>query len=158
LAAVNLAGFGILALAAYGLHAPTRRFRSSTSSFFRSKLFERVSRVAPCPDVRAGGLAHCVDGRQKKHVPALDESLLRLLNLVMHDGANVRVRYRARFETVLQGALHSWLSSRAAAFLGCYGFFTPSTPVLVIMSFLLVGGFVRSLEFTSLIRWPSNCP
>jgi hypothetical protein len=46
-----------------------------------------------------------LDGRQKKHVPALDESLLRLLNLVMHDGANVRVRYRARFETVLQGAL-----------------------------------------------------
>jgi hypothetical protein len=38
----------------------------------------------------------------------------------------------------------------SAAFLGCYGFFTPSTPVVVIMSLLLVGGFVRSLEFTGL--------
>jgi Major Facilitator Superfamily. len=38
----------------------------------------------------------------------------------------------------------------SAAFLGCYGFFTPSTPVVLIMSLLLVGGFVRSLEFTSL--------
>ena len=38
----------------------------------------------------------------------------------------------------------------SAAFLGAYGFFTPSTPVLLMMGVLLVGGFVRSLEFTSL--------
>ncbi|MGQ0445612.1 MAG: DHA2 family efflux MFS transporter permease subunit [Beijerinckiaceae bacterium] len=38
----------------------------------------------------------------------------------------------------------------SAAFLGCYGLFTPSTPVAVIMSVLLAGGFVRSLEFTSI--------
>ncbi|MGH6835839.1 MAG: MFS transporter [Methylocella sp.] len=38
----------------------------------------------------------------------------------------------------------------SAAFLGCYGFFTPSTPVVVMMGLLLTGGFVRSLEFTSL--------
>jgi EmrB/QacA subfamily drug resistance transporter len=38
----------------------------------------------------------------------------------------------------------------SAAFLGCYGFFTPSTPVAVMMSLLFVGGFVRSLEFTSI--------
>ncbi|HUI20662.1 MAG TPA: DHA2 family efflux MFS transporter permease subunit [Methylocella sp.] len=38
----------------------------------------------------------------------------------------------------------------SAVFLGCYGFFTPSTPVLFMMSVLLAGGFVRSLEFTSL--------
>jgi EmrB/QacA subfamily drug resistance transporter len=38
----------------------------------------------------------------------------------------------------------------SAAFLGCYGLFTPSTPVVLIMSFLLVSGFVRSLEFTSI--------
>jgi EmrB/QacA subfamily drug resistance transporter len=38
----------------------------------------------------------------------------------------------------------------SAAFLACYGFFTPSAPVVVIMSLLLVGGFVRSLEFTGL--------
>jgi MFS family permease len=38
----------------------------------------------------------------------------------------------------------------SAAFLGCYGFFTPATPMLLMMSLLLVGGFVRSLGFTSL--------
>lgn len=38
----------------------------------------------------------------------------------------------------------------SAAFLGSYGLFTPSTPVVLMMSVLLVGGFVRSLEFTSI--------
>lgn len=38
----------------------------------------------------------------------------------------------------------------SAAFLGGYGFFTPATPVLAIMSFLLIGGFVHSLEFTAI--------
>ncbi|MCI0598654.1 MAG: DHA2 family efflux MFS transporter permease subunit [Beijerinckiaceae bacterium] len=38
----------------------------------------------------------------------------------------------------------------SAAFLGSYGFFTPSTPVALMMGLLLIGGFVRSLEFTSL--------
>ncbi len=38
----------------------------------------------------------------------------------------------------------------SSAFFACYGFFTPATPVLVMMLLLLTGGFVRSLEFTSL--------
>ncbi|QBR72582.1 MFS transporter [Beijerinckiaceae bacterium] len=38
----------------------------------------------------------------------------------------------------------------SAAFLASYGLFTPWTPVVLMMSVLLVGGFVRSLEFTSL--------
>lgn len=38
----------------------------------------------------------------------------------------------------------------SAGFFASYGFFTPATPILVMMGFLLVGGFVRSLEFTSL--------
>ena len=38
----------------------------------------------------------------------------------------------------------------SAAFLASYGFFTPATPILLMMSVLLIGGFVRSLEFTSL--------
>ena len=39
----------------------------------------------------------------------------------------------------------------SAAFLACYGFFTPvDAGRLLMMSVLLVGGFVRSLEFTSL--------
>jgi len=38
----------------------------------------------------------------------------------------------------------------SAGFLCSYGFFTPTTPVLLMMSVLLTSGFVRSLEFTSL--------
>lgn len=38
----------------------------------------------------------------------------------------------------------------SAAFFASYGFFTPATPIIVMLSLLLVGGFVRSLEFTSL--------
>lgn len=37
-----------------------------------------------------------------------------------------------------------------AAFMAFYGFFTPSTPHAVIIGILLVGGFFRSLQFTSL--------
>jgi EmrB/QacA subfamily drug resistance transporter len=38
----------------------------------------------------------------------------------------------------------------SATFLGCYGFFTPATPLIFMMTWLLFSGFVRSLEFTSL--------
>jgi len=38
----------------------------------------------------------------------------------------------------------------SCAFFASYGFFTAATPVLLMMGVLLVGGFVRSLEFTSL--------
>jgi EmrB/QacA subfamily drug resistance transporter len=41
-------------------------------------------------------------------------------------------------------------SMLSAGFLSCYGSFTPATPVALMMSFFLVSGFVRSLEFTSL--------
>ena len=37
----------------------------------------------------------------------------------------------------------------SAAILASYGFFRPSTPTVVIMGLLLIGGFFRSLEFTS---------
>jgi MFS family permease len=37
----------------------------------------------------------------------------------------------------------------SAAFLGCYGLFTPATPVALMMGLLFAGGFLRSLEFTS---------
>jgi MFS family permease len=38
----------------------------------------------------------------------------------------------------------------SAVFFASYGFFTAATPIIVMMGLLLVGGFVRSLEFTSL--------
>jgi EmrB/QacA subfamily drug resistance transporter len=43
--------------------------------------------------------------------------------------------------------LNSLLS---ATILGCYGFFTPTTPHLLMMGLLLFGGFFRSLEFTAI--------
>ncbi|MGB8278960.1 MAG: MFS transporter [Methylovirgula sp.] len=38
----------------------------------------------------------------------------------------------------------------SAGFFAGYGFFTPATPIILMMGLLLVGGFIRSLEFTSL--------
>ncbi len=37
----------------------------------------------------------------------------------------------------------------SSTILGCYGFFTPTTPHLLMMGLLLCGGFFRSLEFPS---------
>ena len=38
----------------------------------------------------------------------------------------------------------------SSVFLASYGFFTPATPIAVMMGLLLFGGFFRSLQFTSL--------
>jgi len=38
----------------------------------------------------------------------------------------------------------------SSAFFACYGLFTPATPLAYMMGFLLVSGFIRSLEFTAL--------
>jgi EmrB/QacA subfamily drug resistance transporter len=38
----------------------------------------------------------------------------------------------------------------SASFLACYGLFTPATPVALMMGVLFAGGFLRSLEFTSI--------
>jgi hypothetical protein len=35
-------------------------------------------------------------------------------------------------------------------FLASYGFFSPATPIFIIVTLLLIGGFIRSLEFTSI--------
>ena len=43
-----------------------------------------------------------------------------------------------------------WNAIISSPILGYYGFFTPQTPVAAMMALLLVGGFLRSLEFTSL--------
>lgn len=38
----------------------------------------------------------------------------------------------------------------SGVFLASYGFFTPATPIFIIVTTLLIGGFIRSLEFTSI--------
>ncbi len=57
--------------------------------------------------------------------------------------APVLCRFGFRRVLVYNGVL-------SAAFLGCYGLFTPATPVALMMCLLFAGGFLRSLEFTSL--------
>ncbi|WP_036255506.1 MFS transporter [Methylocapsa acidiphila] len=49
------------------------------------------------------------------------------------------------FRRTLVGA-----ATLSALFLGAYGFFTPATPLVIMMSALFISGFVKSLEFTSL--------
>jgi EmrB/QacA subfamily drug resistance transporter len=55
------------------------------------------------------------------------------------------ILHRFGFRNVL--VFNAILSS---AFLASYGFFTPLTPIVLMMGLLLLGGFFRSLEFTSL--------
>jgi len=148
--AVNLAGFGILALAAYGLHARGVAFPLLDLKLLSIKTF-RAS-------VTGGSLFRIGIGSIPFLLPLMLQTGFGLnafhsgsVTFVASVGAMAMKTTAPRilrffgFRRVL--IFNAILS---AAFLGCYGFFTPSTPVVVIMSLLLVGGFVRSLEFTSL--------
>jgi len=149
-AAVNLAGFGILALAAYGLHARGAAFPLLDLKLLSIKTF-RAS-------VTGGSLFRIGIGSIPFLLPLMLQTGFGLnafhsgsITFIASVGAMAMKTTAPRilrffgFRRVL--IFNAILS---AAFLGCYGFFTPSTPVVVIMSLLLVGGFVRSLEFTSL--------
>ena len=149
-AAVNLAAFGILALAAYGLHARHAAFPLLDLKLLSIKTF-RAS-------VTGGSLFRIGIG-----------SIPFLLPLMLQAGFGMNAFQSGSITFVASAGAMAMKATAApilrvfgfrrvlifnamlsAAFLGCYGFFTPSTPVVVIMSLLLVGGFVRSLEFTSL--------
>jgi EmrB/QacA subfamily drug resistance transporter len=149
-AAVNLAAFGILALAAYGLHARHAAFPLLDLKLLSIKTF-RAS-------VTGGSLFRIGIGSMPFLLPLMLQAGFGLtafrsgsITFIASVGAMamkataLRILRFFGFRRVL--IFNAMLS---AAFLGCYGFFTPSTPVVVIMSLLLVGGFVRSLEFTSL--------
>jgi EmrB/QacA subfamily drug resistance transporter len=43
-----------------------------------------------------------------------------------------------------------WNGLAAAASVACYGLFTPATPYVLMVAVLLAGGFLRSLQFTSM--------
>jgi len=149
-AAVSLAGFGILALAAYGLHA-----RGAVFPLLDLKLLSIETFRA---SVAGGSLFRIGIGSIPFLLPLMLQTGFGLnafhsgsITFIASVGAMAmkatapRILRLFGFRRVL--IFNAILS---AAFLGCYGFFTPSTPVVVIMSLLLVGGFVRSLEFTSL--------
>ncbi len=149
-AAIVLAAFGILALAAYVLHARGAVFPLLDLKLLSIKTF-RASVVG-------GSLFRIGIGSIPFLLPLMLQTGFGLnafrsgsITFVASVGAMAmkttapRILRLFGFRRVL--VLNAMLS---AAFLGCYGFFTPSTPVALMMGLLLVGGFVRSLEFTSL--------
>ena len=149
-AAIVLSGFGILALAAYGLHARRAAYPLLDLKLLSIKTF-RAS-------VAGGSLFRIGIGSIPFLLPLMLQTGFGLsafrsgsITFIASVGAMAmkatapRILRSFGFRRVL--IFNAILS---AAFLGCYGFFTPSTPVVVMMSLLLVGGFVRSLEFTSL--------
>jgi EmrB/QacA subfamily drug resistance transporter len=148
--ALALAGVGILDLAAYGLHARGAAYPLLDLKLLSIKTF-RAS-------VAGGSLFRIGIGSIPFLLPLMLQTGFGLsafrsgsITFIASVGAMAmkatapRILRLFGFRRVL--IFNAMLS---AAFLGCYGFFTPSTPVVVMMSLLLVGGFVRSLEFTSL--------
>jgi EmrB/QacA subfamily drug resistance transporter len=148
--AVNLAGFGILALAAYGLHA-----RHAAFPLLDLKLLSITTFRA---SVTGGSLFRIGIGSIPFLLPLMLQTGFGLtafhsgsITFVASVGAMAMKTTASRilrffgFRRVL--IFNAILS---AVFLGCYGFFTPSTPVVLMMGLLFIGGFVRSLEFTSL--------
>ncbi|MGH6849005.1 MAG: MFS transporter [Methylocella sp.] len=149
-AAIALAGVGILDLAAYGLHARDAAFPLLDLRLFSITTF-RAS-------VAGGSLFRIGIGSIPFLLPLMLQAGFGLnafhsgsITFIASVGAMAmkatapRILRLFGFRRVL---LYNAILS--AAFLGCYGFFTPSTPVALMMGLLLVGGFVRSLEFTSL--------
>jgi EmrB/QacA subfamily drug resistance transporter len=149
-AAIGLAGAGILDLAAYGLHARSAAFPLLDLRLLSIKTF-RAS-------VAGGSLFRIGIGSIPFLLPLMLQTGFGLsafqsgsITFIAAVGAMAmkatapRILRLFGFRRVL--IFNAILS---AAFLGCYGFFTPSTPVALMMGLLLVGGFVRSLEFTSL--------
>jgi EmrB/QacA subfamily drug resistance transporter len=147
-AAIVLAAFGILALAAYVLHARGAVFPLLDVKLLSIKTF-RASVVG-------GSLFRIGIGSIPFLLPLMLQTGFGLsafqsgsITFIASVGAMAmkttapRILRLFGFRRVL--VFNAMLS---AAFLGCYGFFTPSTPVVVMMSLLLVSGFVRSLEFT----------
>jgi EmrB/QacA subfamily drug resistance transporter len=140
-AAVNLAGFGILAGAAFPLLdlklLSIKTFRASVmgGSMFRIGIGS-MPFLLPLMLQTGFGLTAFHSG---------SITFIAAVGAMAMKATALRILRVFGFRRVL--IFNAMLS---AAFLGCYGFFTPSTPVVVIMSLLLVGGLVRSLEFTSL--------
>jgi EmrB/QacA subfamily drug resistance transporter len=140
-AAVNLAGFGILAGAAFPLLdlklLSIKTFRASVmgGSMFRIGIGS-MPFLLPLMLQTGFGLTAFHSG---------SITFIAAVGAMAMKATALRILRFFGFRRVL--VFNAMLS---AAFLGCYGFFTPSTPVVVIMSLLLVGGLVRSLEFTSL--------
>jgi EmrB/QacA subfamily drug resistance transporter len=149
-AALTMAGLGASALAAYGRHARLTAFPLLDLRLLSIKTF-RAS-------VTGGSLFRIGIGSIPFLLPLMLQTGFGLnafqsgsITFIASAGAMAMkataapILRRFGFRPVL-----IYNAVLSAAFLGCYGFFTPSTPVALMMSLLFVGGFLRSLEFTSL--------
>jgi EmrB/QacA subfamily drug resistance transporter len=149
-AALTMAGLGASALAAYGRHARLTAFPLLDLKLLSIKTF-RAS-------VTGGSLFRIGIGSIPFLLPLMLQTGFGLnafqsgsITFIASAGAMAMkataapILRRFGFRPVL-----IYNAVLSAAFLGCYGFFTPSTPVALMMSLLFVGGFLRSLEFTSL--------
>ncbi len=149
-AAIVLAGAGILALAAYGLHARGAAFPLLDLKLLSIKTFRASVVGGSLFRIGIGSIPFLLPlmlqtgfGLNAFHSGSI--TFIASVGAMAMKGTAAPILRRFGFRRVL--IFNAILS---AGFLGCYGFFTPSTPVVVMMSLLLVGGFVRSLEFTSL--------
>ena len=149
-AAMLLTVFGAIFLAAYGLHARRAAFPLLELKLLSIKTF-RAS-------VMGGSLFRIGVGSIPFLLPLMLQASFGLdafqsgsITFIASVGAMAMKATAApilRLFGFRQVLIYNAVLS--AAFLGCYGLFTPSTPVAVMMSLLLIGGFLRSLEFTSL--------
>jgi Major Facilitator Superfamily len=141
-AAIFLAGWGTVALSAYVLHARRAAFPLLDLKLLSIKTF-RAS-------VTGGSLFRIGIGSIPFLLPLMLQAGFGFT--AFHSGSITFIAAvgAMAMKATARRILRFFGFRRVLVFLACYGFFTPSTPVVVIMSLLLVGGFVRSLEFTSL--------
>jgi EmrB/QacA subfamily drug resistance transporter len=149
-AAIFLAGSGTVALSAYVLHARHAAFPLLDLKLLSIKTFRASVIGGSLFRIGIGSIPFLLPlmlqtgfGLTAFHSGSI--TFIAAVGAMAMKATALRILRFFGFRRVL--VFNAMLS---AAFLGCYGFFTPSTPVAVMMSLLLVGGFVRSLEFTSL--------
>jgi EmrB/QacA subfamily drug resistance transporter len=149
-AAIFLAGWGTVALSAYVLHARRAAFPLLDLKLLSIKTFRASVTGGSLFRIGIGSIPFLLPlmlqagfGFTAFHSGSI--TFIAAVGAMAMKATALRILRFFGFRRVL--VFNAMLS---AAFLACYGFFTPSTPVVVIMSLLLVGGFVRSLEFTSL--------
>ncbi|MGI8567925.1 MAG: MFS transporter [Methylocella sp.] len=148
--ATLLAGFGILALAAYGLHARGAAFPLLDLKLLSIKTFRASVVGGSLFRIGIGSIPFLLPlmlqtGFDLNAFQSGSITFIASAGAMAMKGTAAPILRRFGFRPVL--VYNAVLS---AGILGCYGFFTPSTPVALMMSLLFVGGFVRSLEFTSL--------
>jgi MFS family permease len=149
-AAIFLAGWGTVALSAYVVHARHAAFLLLDLKLLSIKTFRASAIGGSLFRIGIGSIPFLLPlmlqaGFGMNAFQSGSITFIAAVGAMAMKATAPRILRFFGFRRVL--ILNAALS---AAFLACYGFFTPATPVVIIMSLLLSGGFVQSLEFTSL--------